>query len=280
DVAQIVNELIDMDPSVDYINMNGVNQKLEAAMRAEVTARNIISTRLEQTIHLASSLIEVISRSRIAPSKKRSTWHFTIGEFILYTDDASTKNVVPFVEFQPRFMSGEEQLDPVLDAFAAVMKRMCSKLPTLFSNLWLTSTFEFITATCAEPEIEALPLLRGARRFPTFLRDRTGLGVPYALMIYPKSRPVAFVTCFQALPDMNFWIAAINDILSFYKEELAGETVNYIYNRATVENSDPLHVLLALRSELLEASDNVTKALSSSSPKALKAWKDFEAGVM
>ncbi|KAG6834908.1 hypothetical protein C0991_004392, partial [Blastosporella zonata] len=64
-------------------------------------------------------------------------------------------------------------------------------------------------------EAEALPAMRIAKRYPTFLRDRTGLGIPFTLMIYTNSRPLDFVPCFQqVLPDMNFWIAAINDFLS------------------------------------------------------------------
>ncbi|KAG6907385.1 hypothetical protein DXG01_009076 [Tephrocybe rancida] len=276
-VARIIKDFIDIDPSVDYINMNGINKELEDAMRAEVKTRNIVSARLDQTIYLAASLIELAFKDCTFEEKTNMALY---NWFILYTDDASTKNVVPFVEFQQRFLLGKEQLDPVLDAFAAVLYRMCGQLPAMFGNLFLSATFDFITATCAEPEIEALPVLRSAKRFPTFLRDRTGLGVPYSLMVYPKSRPVDFVTCFRALPDMNFWIAAINDILSFYKEELAGETVNYIYNRAKVEDNTPLEVLLTVRDELLEASDNITNALSSSAPEALAAWKDFESGVM
>ncbi|KAG6844327.1 hypothetical protein H0H87_007733 [Tephrocybe sp. NHM501043] len=277
DVARIVKEFIDLDPSVDYFKMNDVNERLEDAMRAEIRSRNIVSVRLDKTIHLAASLIELAFKDCTFEEKTNMALY---NWFILYTDDASTKNVTPFVEFQQRFFRQEQQLDQVLDAFADVLRRMCRQYSALFGNLFLSATFEFITATCAEPGIEALPVLRGAKRFPTFLRDRTGLGVPYALMVYPNSRSMDFVTCFQALPDMNFWIAAINDLLSFYKEELAGETVNYIYNRAKVDNSNPLHVLLTIRDELLEASDNVTRALSGHAPAALKAWKDFEAGVM
>ncbi|KAG6813203.1 hypothetical protein H0H87_009323, partial [Tephrocybe sp. NHM501043] len=277
DVARIVKEFIDLDPSVDYFKMNGVNERLEDAMREEIRSRNIVSVQLDKTIHLAASLIELAFKD-CSLEEKTNIALYTC--FILYIDDVSTKNMTPFVEFQQRFFRHEQQLDQVLDAFADVLRRMYEQYPALFGNLFLSATFEFITTTCAEPGIEALPVLRGAKRFPTFLRDRTGLGVPYAFMVYLNSRSTDFVTCFQALPDMSFWFAAINDLLSFYKEELAGETVNYVYNRAKVENSDPLHVLLTIRDELLEASDNVTRALSGPAPVALKAWKDFEAGVM
>lgn len=277
DIAAVIKELLTVKSSPDYLTMDSVNEELEGAMKAEIESRNIVSPRLEKTLHLASSLIELAFKDCTFEEKKNMALY---NWFILYTDDASPKNVGPFVAFQQRFLGGFPQLDPVLDAFAAVLQKMCNQYEPLAANFFLSATFEFINATCVEPAIEALPILRGARRFPGFLRDRTGLGIPYAIMVFPKSRPLNFVTCFQALPDMNFWIAAINDILSFYKEELAGETVNYIYNRAKVECRDPVQVLYTIRDELLEASDNVGRFLGSSAPEALEAWKSFEAGVI
>jgi hypothetical protein len=277
DVAAIIKEFLSMNSSMDYQGMNSTNKELEDTMRAEMKARNIVSPRLEKTVHLAASLIELAFKDCTFEEKTNMALY---NWFILYTDDASTKDVAPFMAFEQRFLRNLPQLDPVLDAFAAVLLKMCDQYDALAANFILSATFEFINATCIEPAMEALPILRGAKRFPSFLRDRTGLGIPYSLMIFPKSRSLDFVSCFQALPDMNFWIAAINDILSFYKEELAGETVNYIYNRANVECKDPLQILSTIRDELLEASDNVSRSLSSSAPEALDAWKSFESGVI
>ncbi|KNZ81002.1 Trichodiene synthase [Termitomyces sp. J132] len=296
DVARIVQEFLITHSYMDHLKMNVINEELEYAMRVELEMRKIISVQLDKTLHLAASLIELAFRDCTFEEKLNMALYnwsvlavgyllsrnklILLSRCVIYTDDVSTKDVVPFVAFQQRFLRGQPQLDPVLKMFADVMHRMCDQLPPLFANLWLSATFEFITATCAESEIGALRISPRAKRFPAFLRDRTGLGVPYALMIYPKSRPVDFVTCFQVLPEMNFWIAAINDILSFYKEELAGETANYIYNRARAQAMNPLDMFLTVRDELLEASENVTKALSVSSPKALDAWKNFESGVI
>jgi len=58
-VIAIIGEFLRMKSSVDYQGMNGLNEELESAMRAEMKARNIVSPRLEKTVHLAASLIEV-----------------------------------------------------------------------------------------------------------------------------------------------------------------------------------------------------------------------------
>jgi len=276
DVTPIIRDLLKR--TSDTLNINGTNEELEAAMRAETQARGIQSPWLEKNVHLAANLIELAFHECTFEEKRNIA---IFNWCIIYIDDASTKNVAPFAAFQQRFLRGLPQLDPVLDMFASILVAMCDQYETLSANFILSATFEFINATCVEPAIEALPILPGAVRFPSFLRDRTGLGVPYALMAFPNSRPLGFVTCFQTLPDMNFWIAAINDILSFYKERLAGETVNYIFNRAHVENKAPLQVLSDMRDELVEASNNVVAALTKSgAPGAAEVWKSFERGVI
>jgi len=276
DVAMIIREFLSRS-TIDYMNINGLNTQLEDEMRAEIKARNISSRRLEKTIHLAASLIELAWTDCPFEEKK------TLALFnwcILYIDDASLENVEPFVAFQQRFQLGLPQLDPVLDMFAAVLYKMCDQYNPLSGNFILSSTFEFITATCTEPALECASNRNSSRRFPGYLRDRTGLGTPYGLMVFPMSRDLDFATSFQVLPDMNFWIAAINDLLSFYKEYLAGDKINYIYNRANVEERDPIDILQKVKDEVLEASQNVSTALKALAPESLPVWQIFEAGVI
>ncbi|KAG6807120.1 hypothetical protein H0H92_008698, partial [Tricholoma furcatifolium] len=91
--------------------------------------------------------------------------------------------------------------------------------------------------------------------------------------------PTDFVDCFRALGDMTFWIAAANDLFSFYKEELAGETATYIHTRAVAEGRSAFDVLASLKEELCAASRNIQQALGAD-PKAVETWKMFEKGVV
>ena len=129
-------------------------------------------------------------------------------------DDKASKDVPVFASFEQRFLRGLPQLEPVLSVFAEVIIALCDKYDTLAANAILTATFEFINSNCMEPAFESVPLIRDAGRFPWYLRDQTGIGKAYALMAFPKTRKLAFTDYIQAVPDMNYWIAAINDFLS------------------------------------------------------------------
>jgi hypothetical protein len=212
-----------------------------------------------------------------------------------------SKDKIPLRMFQQRFLTGQPQMDPVLDALVEVLLDLWKRYEPLCANSIIASVFEFITFNCIEREVEALPLIRGAQRFPGFLRDRTGLSPAYAFMIFPQASNPNILEYIQALPDMYFWMAVTNDLLSsvfhssgptredllirglslprFHKEELAGEKANYVHTRAYVENKAPLQVLTEIVHDLSSSQSIIHEALAHS-PEALRAWKVYERGYM
>ncbi|KAF9067448.1 terpenoid synthase [Rhodocollybia butyracea] len=77
--------------------------------------------------------------------------------------------------------------------------------------------------------------------FPIYLRHRTGVGEAYAAVVFKatKEQGLPLSRYITALPDMSLYIVLLNDLLSFHKEELAGETINMIHIRTQTlkENS-------------------------------------------
>jgi hypothetical protein len=125
-----------------------------------------------------------------------------------------SRDSTPCSQFEERFLRGQPQLDPVLDALSDVLLSMMKQYDSLCANTIIAAVFEFVTFCCIEPEVEALPLIRGAQRVPWFLRERTGVAAAFALMIFPKTRKINLLEYIQAMPDMNFWISVTNDLLS------------------------------------------------------------------
>jgi len=263
---------------MEYVppKIGSTNERLEAALRSEMEKRSLPPDQFGRTVHLAASLIE-LAYPDCDFSEKMNLALFNW--FMIYIDDMASKDPAPFSVFESRFLSGKPQLDPALDTLVEVLLRMWEKYDPLSANTQIASVFEFITSSCIEPDVETLSLIRGGQRIPWFMRERTGLGTGYALMAFPKTRKIHILDYIQGIPDMNFWIAVTNDLLSFHKEELAGEKTNYIHNRAYVENKAPLQVLDEISQELLSSRDAIRVALANS-PNALKAWKDFERGYI
>lgn len=58
----------------------------------------------------------------------------------------------------------------------------------------------------------------------------------------------------------------------FYKEEVAGETTNYIHNRARCEQKKPLTVLKEVKRETVDCFNRISAILDGREPYA-QAWK-------
>ena len=67
---------------------------------------------------------------------------------------------------------------------------------------------------------------------------------------------------------------AVNDILSFYKEELAGETVNYIHLMQAVHHKESaLEVVHDLIDEAVGLSEEIGSLLAGDAKEAWEHWK-------
>ncbi|KAG6899725.1 hypothetical protein C0993_007532 [Termitomyces sp. T159_Od127] len=173
------------------------------------------------------------------------------------------------------------ELDPLLDGLASCLLAMFDHYPVFFANSIINSILDSIVGTCTEPSIK-IQSQSTSTLFPLFLRQRNGAGLAYALMMFPNSlQPVSYAVCFQVLADMDFWIASVNDILSYHKESAAGETNNYISNRANVEGKAPLTVASDIRKEVQRSRHYIYMTLSATAgQEAVKIWRIWERGFM
>lgn len=118
-------------------------------------------------------------------------------------------------EFQLRLLRGLPQPDLVLQAYADILSKICDQYDTPMAGFIINSTSDFINFTSIEPKLSSLSHVHcGSTRFPCFLRDRTGLGIAVALLMFPKTLQSDFTQYIEALPDMAFWVGATNDLLS------------------------------------------------------------------
>jgi len=206
------------------------------------------------------------------------------------------------MDFQRRYALGLPQLDPILDAFAEAFKSVYELWDMPFANFMVTSALDFITATCVETSITVFTPANRPGRFPWFLRSRTGAAIAYCAMIFPKSGNHDFSAFFRAAPDMEYFSAVTNDLLShvflsppppcgnelliddslrFYKEYLANESENYIHHRAHDEGKSPLQILSDIKGEMIIASENVIDVLTRfGSEASVKAWQEWEFGFV
>lgn len=111
--------------------------------------------------------------------------------FAFYADDHCGTDPGPIGQFSRRAAAGEPQLDSVLDRFAEHVKHACDLWPTIAANSIVTGTFDSINAMYLEYTIKDMKVIPGATRYPYYLRTRSGVGPPYAHMMFPVPEAVA-----------------------------------------------------------------------------------------
>ncbi|KAJ7242651.1 hypothetical protein C8J57DRAFT_1243853 [Mycena rebaudengoi] len=82
-----------------------------------------------------------------------------------------------------------------------------------------------------------------ALNFPNYLRAKSGISEAYAAGIFKATsdQRLPLKKYFRVLPDVISFIHGMNDVLSFHKEELDGETYNLIHLRTRAHSSAGAH---------------------------------------
>ncbi|KAH8596254.1 hypothetical protein B0O99DRAFT_685787 [Bisporella sp. PMI_857] len=174
--------------------------------------------------------------------------------FITYVDDLANTSIHTLKCFSVNVISGASSGEPVLDLYARFLAEETPKFYGPFATASIiTATLGHANSCILESELElphnqALLLENSVGKcFPKWLRDLSGCSVPYTLFIFPEGRfpeDKFLVAYTQVIPGVAEIIDRVNDVLSFYKESVAGdERANYICLRAQEESKEVMDVL-------------------------------------
>ncbi|KAI0670030.1 isoprenoid synthase domain-containing protein [Trametes maxima] len=203
--------------------------------------------------------------------------------YVTYIDDLGGRDPNALGQFGHRFITREGlAADPVLERFMAFLQDMYRDTPYTFLNadIIVTSTLDGLVGRYIECTAKNMAIARGATRYSTYLRQKTGYGLAYAAFNFVKGwRDPCDNIYLQLIPEIDQFACSLNDVLSFYKESLDGETDNYVHVRAGAEQKDPIAVLRELCDETLRVIDNI-KALTTSDPQLNSICCSFLTGFI
>ncbi|KAJ7245609.1 isoprenoid synthase domain-containing protein, partial [Mycena haematopus] len=154
------------------------------------------------------------------------------------------------VQFSAKLYRGEDQQNGLLALYLSNMKELSEIYgdDSVLRGLAVVPWINYIDACLMEKQIFTAerskivdPLQRRrsenedglALKFPHYLRSKSGIAEAYAAGIFKvtKDQYLPLTRYIKVLPDLAFFIEVVNDVLSFYKEEIAGETYNLIHLR-------------------------------------------------
>ncbi|KAF8993302.1 isoprenoid synthase domain-containing protein [Cyathus striatus] len=148
--------------------------------------------------------------------------------YVTYLDDfcQTDAGIVHISSFLRRFVNNESQEHKILDDIANVLKEANVYWPPITASLILSASLNFISSLFIDHETKDMKLGDHAIQYPSFSRRLSGIAETYAIFAFPPEMPAS--DFMQAIPDICDVTNYGNDIMSFYKEELQGEELNYI----------------------------------------------------
>ncbi|KAF8889652.1 isoprenoid synthase domain-containing protein [Infundibulicybe gibba] len=189
--------------------------------------------------------------------------------FLIYLDDVFRHDVSAISQFNDRFINQQPQGDAVLDSFANLLLECPQHFGRFASNMIVTSTLNLVTAMLLEYETCGMTLSPHVQGFPTFSRNLSGASEAYALFIFPPEIPL------QSYIQVRFRF----DILSFYKEECAGEKTNRVSTLANSSRKSKLEVLEVLSRDSIQCKSQLEEAFRPT-PAASRVVSDFFHGYV
>lgn len=202
---------------------------------------------------------------------------FTI--IIIAMDDPVVFDSLATREFHQRMCTGVIQDEAgMLGAFTKILESMWDHYSGFSANTIYASALRFVNASIIENETDVTTLRSHALPFVEYKRSMTATTEAYACFIWDKARFPDVKVYMQAIPDAMLYVSYVNDILSFYKEELAGETANYIHERAYVTGKSIPDTLRNLINETASAVERVRDILGEGEARA--AFENFAAGYI
>jgi len=173
-------------------------------------------------------------------------------------DDTFADKPGPINEFNYRFVRGLPQECSALETFARFLRSFREHWNPVMADMLLQSSMTFITSIALENGMKdaKLPTSNNVE-LARSLRDMSGVSALYCLWMFsPDTSPEMFMA---GLSPMCRFVNIANDVLSFYKEELAGETSNYISLCARTNNTSQLEAFKKTVDDALDIYRDIEK---------------------
>ncbi|KAF9261171.1 terpenoid synthase [Marasmius fiardii PR-910] len=196
--------------------------------------------------------------------------------FATALDDIFVENYEHMEGFNERFVKGISQDDPILDGLAQTLFDTSGYHDRVQSNLIVSSTLDFVTSLRIDMDIPEMTSLSSSS-FADFCRKMSGISTAYGMFIYP--REIKLKVYVQCLPHMATYINCMNDVLSFYKEEVAGEEENFASMLAKESSISKYEAIQRIADDVAEADKNILRGLADNQ-LALDSWQSFKRGYV
>ncbi|KAJ7169193.1 isoprenoid synthase domain-containing protein [Mycena crocata] len=283
DMKWIIQSFLDLSsyaPPRDVMDAMDTTPALEDALSAEVASWNADDgengKRYAAVVRKAVALVQFFfphHSLEVKTSIGMYAW------FFFYIDDCAPPSAL--AAFHQHILLGSPIGDVPLQHLKDVLGGLYKHWDPVCVNSMIGGAFEFVTGSLMEvrPSISEMKVRPSAPCWPKYLRAKTGMAPGFSNAIFPKETHPDIAAYIQAIPDIDDWMCKVNDIVSHYKEALAGETVGYLPVRALMTGKSETQVMIEMVEEVGELHRRISATLKGQ-PEALAAWKACENGFI
>ncbi|KAI0031073.1 isoprenoid synthase domain-containing protein [Vararia minispora EC-137] len=198
-----------------------------------------------------------------------------------WMDNVADDILDALAEFQHLFYAHLPQLHPVLDCYANYMLKLYDHYEAYVADAMIMSSCTFIDGSVLEVRAltKRVSTKPDAKLWPYYVRSLSGISGFYSYACFPKKDHPDVVDYVQAIPEILIFTNFLNDVLSFYKEEMDGEQHNYCQMMSRVNGKAPIDILQDVSDETVMVAKRAARILKEA-PAALKAFKEYEQGYI
>ncbi|KAI1341518.1 isoprenoid synthase domain-containing protein [Xylariaceae sp. FL0016] len=264
-------------------------------LRAAVT-KELASTSLRDHMDLLNSRNQLNYACNVAADFAQAQGfdyqvvHALLTIFFFHAEDVVEHRPDLIHGLQRQLAQGGALGDPVLDWYARELTPdLWRHFDPLVANMIVVACYDFVNGIGIELRTREAAVHAQAPQFPEWLRFKTGLSPMYALLALARHADVddhdragdggsGFERFVQAVPDVIVFTNIVNDVISFYKELLAGEKGNYIDMRAEKDGTDVVAAQRALADEGIQVYGRVLKTLADA-PEYRANFEAYARGI-
>ncbi|KAF7798826.1 hypothetical protein EIP86_010052 [Pleurotus ostreatoroseus] len=204
--------------------------------------------------------------------------HIALFTVLILTIDDLEINTEALQQFVQRLQTGTPQLHSVLTYLAENLQHLPEYFPPYAASAIFAATVQFVNSTVFDKELENMPLTKDSLPYVLYKRARNSLGEVYGFMVWDKFAFPDISAHIQVIHDTMTYLNYANDILSFYKEELAGETANFVHDLVKVNGKSIPEVLSEILQEVTTSVERARVLLKGEKEK--EVWEKFIAGYV
>ncbi|KAI0315087.1 isoprenoid synthase domain-containing protein [Amylostereum chailletii] len=270
---------------VEYVPLpNEIDEKLEAALLDTVSSWDLSDTSKKGLLRSMPVAVYMSSFSYAQDFNfERKLFVAAVTTCLVHIDDTSNQRFEACQTFVPRFLARQPQLDPVLERLATLLPGFSEYYDPFPASAMSMAALEFVSACCIENRVNEMTVSSSATHWPWDIRKMTGVAPLFSYVVFPRENFPDVSAYVQAIPDIERFVNLVNDVLSFYKEEVVHETGNYIRVDSRVRGVSPAQALVQCAEDTISAHDRATQILSEAHTGAadlVAGWKAFVRGYI